>query len=240
MANSFDGPDGLPRFLSDYRRLLDTLAADFPQARVVLLTPIAHERLGPPWPDPAAHEANLERYAAAIGVLAGERGLPLLPAHTLRARPGTPPLTENGIHLSEAGYRRLAEWIEDQAFGRPGAWRSQPTDRVEALRQAILRKNEWFFHRSRPANMAYIFGFRRKEQGRNAVEIAQFDPAHCRRGGPDRPAAILPAPARHRRPAGSATLPPAPPRNATPRSRSPRVSRSPSGPRIPCSKSRSK
>lgn len=176
MAHSFDGPAGLPRFLSEYRRLLDTLAADFPQARVVLLTPIAHERLGPPWPDPAAHQANLERYAAAIGVLAGERGLPLLPAHTWRASPGTPPLTENGIHLGEAGYRRLAEWIEDQAFGSPGAWRSQPTDRVEALRQAILRKNEWFFHRSRPANMAYIFGFRRKEQGRNAVEIAQFDP----------------------------------------------------------------
>jgi hypothetical protein len=32
MANSFDGADGLPRFLSDYRRLLDTLATDFPEA----------------------------------------------------------------------------------------------------------------------------------------------------------------------------------------------------------------
>ena len=44
-----------------------------------------------------------------------------------------------------------------------------------ALRAAILRKNEWFFHRSRPANMAYIFGFRKREQGNNAVEIPQFD-----------------------------------------------------------------
>jgi putative heme-binding domain-containing protein len=46
---------------------------------------------------------------------------------------------------------------------------------VEQLRAAILRKNEWFFHRSRPANMAYIFGFRKREQGNNAVEIPKFD-----------------------------------------------------------------
>src|SRR5690606_26663181 len=38
-----------------------------------------------------------------------------------------------------------------------------------------LRKNEWVFHRTRPANMAYIFGFRNKEQGRNAAEVEQFD-----------------------------------------------------------------
>src|SRR6185436_13761140 len=46
---------------------------------------------------------------------------------------------------------------------------------IEVLRQAIIRKNEWFFHRSRPANMAYIFGFRKREQGNNAVEITKFD-----------------------------------------------------------------
>src|SRR5262249_28085914 len=31
-------------------------------------------------------------------------------------------------------------------------------------------------YRSRPENMAYIFGFRRREQGQNAVEIPRFDP----------------------------------------------------------------
>jgi putative heme-binding domain-containing protein len=176
MANSFDGADGLPRFLSEYRRLLDTLATDFPEARVVLLTPIRHERLGAPWPDPAPHQENLDRYAAAIVTVAGERNLPILPLHTLLAGSEPGALTENGIHLSEVGYRRLAERIEDFTFGSAGAWRTQSAERIDALRQAILRKNEWFFHRSRPANMAYIFGFRRKEQGQNAVEITQFDP----------------------------------------------------------------
>jgi glucose/arabinose dehydrogenase len=46
---------------------------------------------------------------------------------------------------------------------------------VEPLRQAILHKNEAYFNRSRPENMAYIFGFRKKEQGNNAGEVLQFD-----------------------------------------------------------------
>jgi hypothetical protein len=33
-----------------------------------------------------------------------------------------------------------------------------------------------FFHRWRPQNETYIFGFRKHEQGNNAVEIPQFDP----------------------------------------------------------------
>ena len=40
----------------------------------------------------------------------------------------------------------------------------------------MARKNQLFFDRSRPQNMAYIFGFRKHEQGNNAVEIPRFDP----------------------------------------------------------------
>lgn len=84
-----------------------------------------------------------------------------------------PPLTSNGIHLNAAGYRAFAESFEMQLFGTEGAWRTSP--HTEALRQAVLRKNEAFFNRSRPANMAYIFGFRKREQGNNAVEVLEFD-----------------------------------------------------------------
>ena len=44
------------------------------------------------------------------------------------------------------------------------------------LRRAILAKNELYFHRWRPQNETYLFGFRKHEQGNNAVEIPQFDP----------------------------------------------------------------
>jgi hypothetical protein len=46
----------------------------------------------------------------------------------------------------------------------------------EALRQAILAKNQLFFHRWRPQNETYLFGFRKHEQGNNAKEIPMFDP----------------------------------------------------------------
>lgn len=177
MASSFDGPAGLAGFQRDYGKLLDTLATTLPAARLALLTPLPHETLGAPWPDPSAHQRDLAAYAAAVATLARERGLQLIPLFDLlqpaAATPSPTPLTDNGIHLSPRGYRRLAEVMEDHLFGSPGAWRTAP--QAEALRQAILRKNEWFFHRSRPANMAYIFGFRKSEQGKNAVEVLQFD-----------------------------------------------------------------
>ena len=49
-------------------------------------------------------------------------------------------------------------------------------DQAEALRAAINRKNDLFFYRWRPQNITYLLGFRKHEQGNNAVEIPQFDP----------------------------------------------------------------
>jgi lysophospholipase L1-like esterase len=49
-------------------------------------------------------------------------------------------------------------------------------DQFEALRQAIVAKNQLYFYRWRPQNETYLFGFRKHEQGQNAREIPQFDP----------------------------------------------------------------
>jgi hypothetical protein len=51
---------------------------------------------------------------------------------------------------------------------------------VERLRKAIVQKNLLYFHRWRPQNDTYLFGFRRHEQGQNAKEIPQFDPLVAR------------------------------------------------------------
>ncbi|HTH49288.1 MAG TPA: PVC-type heme-binding CxxCH protein, partial [Candidatus Limnocylindria bacterium] len=60
----------------------------------------------------------------------------------------------------------------------PGGQRdiSEGTPAYEVLRSAILKKNELFFHRWRPENWTYLFGFRKGEQGQNGVEIPKFDP----------------------------------------------------------------
>ncbi len=188
LANSFDGPAGVEKFRADYLRLLDTLARLAPAARLVLLSPVRHETLGAPWPDPAAHNAALARLTALIGEIAAARRVPFFSLFDALAAPAVPRLTDNGIHLNSAGYRAAAFALEDFLFPAvalttpatpaapappPPAWRTSPA--AEPLRQAIVLKNEWFFHRSRPANTAYIFGFRKREQGQNAAEILKFD-----------------------------------------------------------------
>jgi len=49
-------------------------------------------------------------------------------------------------------------------------------DQAEQLRRAIVAKNRLYFYRWRPANETYLFGFRKNEQGQNAIEIPKFDP----------------------------------------------------------------
>jgi lysophospholipase L1-like esterase len=63
------------------------------------------------------------------------------------------------------------EW----AAGRPIAG-GPDVDQAEQLRKVILAKNLLYFHRWRPQNETYLLGFRKHEQGQNAVEIPQFDP----------------------------------------------------------------
>lgn len=82
--------------------------------------------------------------------------------------PGQYALMVDGVRLTTG---TSDEW----AAGRPlppGPEQAQ----VEALRAAIVAKNQLFFHRWRPQNETYLFGFRKHEQGQNAAEVPQFDP----------------------------------------------------------------
>ncbi len=177
MASSFDGATGVAKFKADYNRLLDVIEKVSPGTRLVLLSPLRHENLGAPWPDATPHNTQLAVYAKAAGEIAAARSARFISLYDLlpARAPASEQLTANGIQPTAGGYRVIAETIEDQLFGDSprGAWRTSV--QTETLRQAILRKNEWFFHRSRPANMAYIFGFRKREQGKNATEVLQFD-----------------------------------------------------------------
>lgn len=57
-----------------------------------------------------------------------------------------------------------------------GVYAFESTGQYEALREEITKKNELYFHRWRPQNITYLFGFRKHEQGNNAADIARFDP----------------------------------------------------------------
>ena len=66
MASSFDGAAGLEKFTADYHKLIDGILALNPQTRFILLSPIRHEKLPPPLPDPARHNEMLASYTKAI------------------------------------------------------------------------------------------------------------------------------------------------------------------------------
>ncbi len=266
LNESFDGPPGLAKFRQGLKVLLDTLGQT--KARIVLLTPLRHEDLGRPLPDPTEHNKNLQLYNEVLRQAAAERGLPLVDFfHLLGERsPAAPPLTDNGIHLTAAGYWHAAGALEhglglpaptwrirfdprgqvtaegakvDHVEARPLAFqvtdarlpaplnpdakagpehlpgyervlrveglvpgkytltidghavaeanatdwargvtlrRGPEFDQVERLRATIIEKNLQYFHRWRPQNETYLFGFRKHEQGQNAREIPQFDP----------------------------------------------------------------
>jgi len=253
MADSFDGEAGLSRFVEGYNAFLDAVAPT--QARLVLLSPLPHEALPAPLPDPSAHNRDLSLYADAVGRIAAERDAAFVDlfrevAAAREARKakdaGSPPDTDNGLHPTALGFWRLANLpsILPAALARPAAsevkqstkgpsvvnkgplpvpapplpgrdpsawkighpglapgdytlkvdgralatkpaaeWALSPLvagnpelAQVEQLRQAIVAKNRLFFYRWRPQNITYLFGFRKHEQGQNAVEIPQFDP----------------------------------------------------------------
>ena len=273
MGESFGGEAKLPEFVDKYNRLLDmlTTAGGVPaeQVRVVLLSPTYHENMGPPLPDPAEHNKNLEAYSAAIKGIAEKRGHRFVDLFT-PSKAGNPweGFTENGLHLDARGYWLAALAVADQlGFPRdsanvtidksgtvkvdgpvkitnaqpwadnrmsftvdepflptpvpPGSWKmaaaagegtqaitfsgldvehltlTNGTDRVvawrdaadmsfdlvlarnepaEQLRRLIVTKNADFFNYWRPENDTYILGYRKGEQGRNAVELPQFKP----------------------------------------------------------------
>lgn len=164
-------------------QLMDLIKEASPDGKVrfVILGPIRHEDLRgnrPGLPDPAEHNQMLDAYELVLQELAMEKGAPFLRAEWKNSAGIELPLgTDNGIHLTDKGYRALSEGLAAQLgwnVNKDG-W-DKPTATTDALRASILRKNSLFFHRSRPANYTYIFGFRKREQGQNAVEIPKFDP----------------------------------------------------------------
>src|SRR5262249_18241342 len=105
-----------------------------------------------------------------------------------------PPLSPRGDVLPGCERRLRVRGLESGKYvlkvdGRPvhtataQAWqagvvlRAGPEfEQVEKLRRTIVEKNRLYFHRWRPQNETYLFGFRKYEQGNNAREIPLFDP----------------------------------------------------------------
>jgi len=168
---AFEGEAGLEKFRKGFNKLLDELAPA--KARTILMSPPPVEDKGRPLPDPAAQNKRLAPYRDAIKSISEARSVHFADFLDAVGKSGLRDLTDNGLHFTDDGYRRTTG-ILAQALGLSddGGY----SEALEPLRQAIRKKNELYFHRWRPQNETYLFGFRKHEQGKNAKEVAEFDP----------------------------------------------------------------
>lgn len=126
-----------------------------------------------------APSGKAEAEGVDLEALASGPSAVTLRIHPLDASPVPLALTIRGLEDKTFAFRSArplakvsAEAMEAGVTLSPLQWNS----RLTRLRSAILKKNELFFHRWRPQNETYLFGFRKHEQGNNAVEIPQFEP----------------------------------------------------------------
>ena len=172
MSESYSGEEGLP----DFRVALDTLLQSMQAKqyngrsapRIVLISPIAHERIERVPADPAPRNRLLGMYTEAMRSVAAARGVRFIdlftPTLRLVENRSLGDLTINGIHLNDRG-NEIASRLMARSLGWPAADPTAPTTRDPALlglADAIREKNQLFFYRWRAVNGEYIYG-RRKE-----------------------------------------------------------------------------
>ena len=167
---SFAGPAGLARFRHDLERFIHesttTKYNGKAAPRLVLLSPIAQEDMKDPHlSDGKKNNANIKRYADAMAELAGKHGAVFVDLFTPTQKlyqSAEHPLTINGIHLSDEGYRRLAPVLDLALFGaRPSSIKAD----MKALFDAVQEKNLQFFYDYRAVNGCYIYGGRKAPFG---------------------------------------------------------------------------
>lgn len=129
--------------------------------RIVLVSPIANENIAN-IPAGDLNNDRLAAYTAAMAEVARREGVgfadvfaPTRPA--LDAADGD--LTINGAHLTDDGYRVLADHLFREVFGE-----SPPADNAE-LRATLVDQYRQFFRRYRPLNSFYYTGGRNKDYG---------------------------------------------------------------------------
>lgn len=256
---AFAGKEGLEPFVKQYEKLIDDLTAvSADGVRFFFILPMVYDTATSPIPDLTDLKDRVLTYAKAIREVAVRRNMPafvqdLYPGEVDRKKF---PISPDGLHLNEPGYRNTAFWISSQYSRLTGTeylsshilvkvdrtlnqstykpfevtfkdggvvfeatreylnadsfllllegltddrhtlfvdsrplrtatgkqWREEvgnmtnhpDRDQYEALREAIIAKNELYFHSWRPQNVTYLFGFRKHEQGQNAKETAEF------------------------------------------------------------------
>lgn len=126
MNESFAGPSGVKAYREHWEQFLKHLQSQkyngTTPPRVVMISPIAHENMGAPLPDPTRHNQSLAEYTRVMQTVAAEHQLPFVDLYsatrTLMDENPSQKLTHNGIHLNQYGYWAVSQLIADKLLGK--------------------------------------------------------------------------------------------------------------------------
>ena len=134
MGESFEGQQGVSGFKNQLLTFIASHAGKKyngkSQVRLVLVSPIAYEDLGPLTPNPKNRNENLNAYTNAMREVASAANVPFVDlfstSHYLMSEPASPDLTNNGIHLNPYGYWAISQTFCDQLVGSEVSARTSP------------------------------------------------------------------------------------------------------------------
>jgi glucose/arabinose dehydrogenase len=167
---SFGGEAGLAKFekdLDDFVREATTTQYNGEHSpTLVLLSPIANEdRADRGILAGTRNNENIRLYCRAIERIAKENNVLYVDLFTSTQElyeQSSEPLTINGCHLSDEGYRRLAPILDEDLFGpRPAEAKAD----MDKLYSAVQEKNLQFYYDYRAVNGYYIYGGRKDPFG---------------------------------------------------------------------------
>lgn len=187
MNESFHGTAGLSNFERDLNAFIDDLQAQEYNGqtapRIVLVSPIAYERVHQHLPEDTERNRNLESYGNVMANVAEKQNVRFIdlfsPTRDWTQSSPKFDLTFNGIHLTAPGYWKVSLFMA-QSLGLIGETKTfadiDPAPN-ERLRTVIYDKNYSFFFHWRPPNMEYLHGGRNRLPGAEGMpeELQQID-----------------------------------------------------------------
>lgn len=180
LNEAFQGEGGLEEFEKNLTSLLIQLSQKSfngkAPAQVFLFSPIFHEEVGGLLPNPKIHNHQLQSYTHRMEEVAKELQIPFINLYNLSKglmERSEENLTNNGIHLTEDGYKSVGELMASALGFQQDTWENK----LESLRELIGIKNRQFFFRFRSQNGEYISGSRKNWDGGQTLplELAELD-----------------------------------------------------------------
>ena len=148
-----------PAAFDGYEELVLQLKSLTP--RIVLVAPTPFFAAGPAAPLADARNERLAEIVDEIRRVAERHELLFVDLFGPLRKEGDEELSTNGVHLTEAGHRRVAELMASQLdFPLPIEGSADTSAMESALSDAIARKNRLWQQYYRPTNWAFLFGNR--------------------------------------------------------------------------------